>query len=123
MTKLENGFFQFTRKLRLIYHYRNSNIVDESIVKLEWTYTPKPNENADLENISKELEHTKMSLFKTKDNLHTLRKGLDSLIKKIENKKIIIKPADKGSVIVNMSQITIGIYFSPIFQVHHIAGC
>ena len=123
MTKLENSFFQFTRKLRLIYHYRKSNIVDESIVKLEWTYTPKPNENADLENICKELEHTKMSLFKTKDNLHTLRKGLDSLIKKIENKKIIIKPSDKGSIIVNMSQITIGIYFSPIFQVHHIAGC
>ena len=89
MTKLENSFFQFTRKLRLIYHYRNSNIVDESIVKLEWTYTPKPNENADLENICNELEHTKMSLFKTKDNLQTLRKGLDSLIKKIENKKLL----------------------------------
>ena len=47
--------------------------------------------------------HTKISLFKTKDNLHTLRKGLDSLIKKIENKEIIIKPADKGSIIVIIS--------------------
>ena len=64
----------------MIYHYRNSKIVDEPIVKLELTYTPKPNENADLENICKELEHTKISLFKTKGNLHTLRKGLDSLI-------------------------------------------
>ena len=87
----------------MIYHYRNSNIVDESIVKLESAYTPKPNENADLENICKELGHNKISLFKTKDNLHTLRKGLDSLIEKIENQEIIIKPADKGPIIVIMS--------------------
>ena len=82
----------------MIYLYRNSNIVDEFIVKLESTYTPKPNENADLRNICKELEHTKISLFKTKDNPHTLRKGLGSVIRKNENKEIIIKPADKGSM-------------------------
>ena len=67
------------------------------------TYTPKLNENAHLENICKELEHTKIPLFKTNDNLHTLRKELDSLIKKTENKEIIIKSADKGLVIVIMS--------------------
>ena len=39
----------------------------------------------------------------TKDNLHTLRKGLASLIKKIENKEIIIKLTDKGPMIVIMS--------------------
>ena len=55
-------------------------------MKLKLTYTAKPNENTDLENIFKELEHTKISLFKTKDNLRTFRKKLDSLIKKIENK-------------------------------------
>ena len=87
----------------MAYHYRNSNIADASIVKLESTYTPKPNENADVENICEELEHAKISLFKIKDNLHTLRKGLDSLIRKIENKQIIIKSADKGSIIVIMS--------------------
>ena len=87
----------------MTYHYRNSNIVDESIVKLRSTYTPKPNENADLENICEELEHSKISSLKTKDNLHTLGKGLDSLIRKIENKEIIIKPADEGSIIVVMS--------------------
>ena len=87
----------------MTYHYQNNNIDDESIVKLELTYTPKPNKNAALENICKELEQTKISLFKTKANLHTLRKGLDFLIWKIENKKIIVKPADKGSIIVVMS--------------------
>ena len=61
IAELENDIFQFTRKLRPIYHYRNSNVVEESIVNLESTYTPKPNKNADLENI-KELEHTKISL-------------------------------------------------------------
>ena len=35
--------------------------------------------------------------------MDTLRKRLDSLIRKIENKEIIIKPADKGSIIVIMS--------------------
>ena len=78
--ELENDIFQFTRKLRLIYNYRNSNIVDESIINLESTYTPKSSKNTDLENICKELEHTKISVLKTKNNLHTLRKGLDSLI-------------------------------------------
>ena len=86
----------------MTFHYRNSNIVDDSIVKLESTYTPNPNENADLENNCEELGHTKISLLKTKDNLYTLRKGLDSLIRKIENKELIIKPADKGSIIVIM---------------------
>ena len=60
ITKPENDVFHFTRKLRSTDHYQNSNIVDESIVKLESTYTPKPNENADLENICKELKHTKI---------------------------------------------------------------
>ena len=45
------------------------------------------------------MEHTKISLFKTKDNLHTL----DSLIRTIENKGIITKPANEGSVIVVIS--------------------
>ena len=101
----------------MIYHYRNSNIADESVVKLESTYTLKTNENDDLENICQELKHTKISLFKTKDNLHILRKGLDSLIKKFENKDIIIKPADNGSIIVIMSPD----YYRNICQ-SHISG-
>ena len=44
-------------------------------------------------------------MFKTKDNLQTLRKGLDSLSQIIEKKKeIIVKLADEGSILVIMSQ-------------------
>ena len=32
-TENDNDIFQFTRKLRLIHHYQNCNINDESIVK------------------------------------------------------------------------------------------
>ena len=46
-----------------------------------------------------------------------------SLIRKIENKEIIIKRAEKGSVIATTHQITIGIDVSPIFQIHHIIEC
>ena len=60
--------------------FPRNNIVDESIVKLESTYTPEPNGNAHLGNICKELEQTKTELFKIKDNMHTLREGLNSLI-------------------------------------------
>ena len=48
------------------------------------------------------MEHTKTSLWKTTVNLYTLRTGLDSLIRKNENKEII-KPAGKGSIFVIMS--------------------
>ena len=37
---------------------------------MTYRYTPRSNKNADLENIFKELEHTKISLLKTKDNLY-----------------------------------------------------
>ena len=47
----ENDIFQFTKKLRLTYYDRNNNIVDKSIVKLESTDTPKPNQNTDVNNI------------------------------------------------------------------------
>ena len=53
IAELKNDIFQFTRKLQLTYHYRNNNIINESNVKLESTYTPKLNEYADLENIYK----------------------------------------------------------------------
>ena len=76
--ELENDIFQFTKKLRLTYHYRNSNVVDESIFKLESN--------------CKELEHTKKNW-----------KRIRLSNWKIENKEIIIKPSEKDSIIVFMS--------------------
>ena len=61
------------------------------------------------------MEHTKISFFKTKDNLHTLTKGLDSLIRKIENKEIIIKTAEKVQISLLCPQIT---YYWNICQSH-----
>ena len=116
-TELENDIFQLTRKLRLTYHYRNSNIADESIVKLESTYTPKPNENVNLENICKELKQTKISL--TKDNLHTSWKGLDSLIWKIDSNKLS-NLQSKVQLLLLCHRIIVGIYASPIFETYHI---
>ena len=40
---------------------------------------------------------------KTTDNIISLRNGLNSLIKRITEKEIVIKPADKGSIITVLS--------------------
>ena len=42
-------------------------------------------------------------LKKTTDNISSLRNGLNSLIKRSTENKIVIKPADKGSIITVMS--------------------
>ena len=44
-----------------------------------------------------------MKMKKTTDNIASLRNGLDSLIKITTENEIIIKPADKGSIITAMS--------------------
>ena len=51
--ELEADIFDFIRKLRLTYHFRNSTYHYESIVKPTSTFTPKPNENQELEKICK----------------------------------------------------------------------
>ena len=56
--ELEADIFDFIRKLRLTYHFRNSTYHDESIVKPISTFTLKPNENQELEKIYKTLMET-----------------------------------------------------------------
>ena len=83
--------------IRLIIHnnsiiqlYLNNNIDDGSIVQLKSTYTPKPNDlNIDLENICRELKHTKTSFTKTKGNRPTLRKGSILYLGKFKTRKLL----------------------------------
>ena len=101
--ELEADIFDFIRKLRLTYHFRNSICHDESIVEPTSTFTPKPNENQELEKICKTLTETEIKMKKTTDNISSLRNGLNSLIKRTTENEIVIKPADKGSILTVMS--------------------
>ena len=67
------------------------------------SFTPPPNEHQELDDICKQIEHTPVNVHKSKDNLMNLRKGLELLLQKVNTNKIIIKPADKGSIIVVMA--------------------
>ena len=57
------------------------------------------------------MEHTPINIRKSKDNLMNLRKGLELLLEKINTNKIIIKPTDKGSIIVVMTQKDWNMYY------------
>ena len=72
---LEYDLYQFSRKLRLTYHFRNSNFQDVSLVKISSSFTTPPNEYQELENICKQIEHTPMNICKSKDNLMNLKKN------------------------------------------------
>ena len=69
-----------------------------------FSFPPPPSEHQELENICKEIEHTSINIRKSKYNFMKLRKGIELLLEKINTNKIIIKPADKGSRIVVMTQ-------------------
>ena len=75
--ELEVDIFDFIRKLRLTYHFRNSIYHDESIVKPTSTFTPKPNENQELEKICKILMETEIKMKKTTNNISSLRNCLN----------------------------------------------
>ena len=100
--ELEADIFDFIRKLRLTYHFRNSIYHDESIVKPTSTFTPKPNENQELEKICKTLMETEIKMKKTTDNTSSLKNGLNLLIKRTTENEIVIKPANKASIITVM---------------------
>ena len=62
--ELEADFFDFIRKIRLTYHFRNSIYHDESIVKSTSTFAPKPNKSQELENICKTHMETEIKMKK-----------------------------------------------------------
>ena len=47
----EGDIYNFIRKLHLTYNFRDSTYKDKSIVKNESSFTPKNNENQELETI------------------------------------------------------------------------
>ena len=100
--ELERDIAQFSRKLRLAYHFRNNKYTDNSIIKLNSTFCPNRNENAELEQICSNIEKTKIRIIKTKDNIGSSRTALDRLIERVRCGEIVIKPADKGAITVVM---------------------
>ena len=98
-------------------HFRISNSQDISIVKMPLSFTPPPNEHQELENICKQIEHTPINIRKSKDNLMNLREGLELLLEKVNTNKIIVKSANKRSIIVVMTPRIIGRCAIGIFQI------
>ena len=49
ISELETDIYNFIRKLSLTYHFCDSTYKDNSIVKSASTFTPKTNENKELE--------------------------------------------------------------------------
>ena len=78
---------------------------DISIVKLRSTFTPKPNADAELEKIIKNIEQiTVRRTNKSEENLSIpQRDALNSLVTKVNTQQIVIKSADKGDITVIMS--------------------
>ena len=84
---------------------------------MPWLFTPPPNEHQELEKICKLIEHTPINIRNSKDNLMNLREGLKLLLEKVTTNKIIIKPADKRSIIVVMTPRIIERCAIGIFQI------
>ena len=101
--ELEKDLFEFTRKLRLTFHFRNSSdYTDTSIIKLNSTFFPKRNTHFELEAMIANLEKMRIRKVNLKDNIPLLRSALSSLVNRTETNEILIKPADKGAITVIM---------------------
>ena len=108
ITKFEEDLFWFTRKIRLKYHWAvsqtsgNSTQSEEppSLVKLPSTFTPKRGIHKELEKVLQPIERLNIFDANKKDNLKHNRRDLISLKRKTDSNEIVIKPADKGDMIV-----------------------
>ena len=106
---LNNDLYNFSQKLRLKFHFRNSRYEDTSIVKLPSKFTPLPYADIELETKINKLKHLYVKKGPRRSNLsQELQGALLSLIDRINKEEIIIKSADKGDVTVVMSR---GFYF------------
>ena len=63
--------YNYIRKVHLTYHFHDSTYEDKSVVKKESTFTPKNNENQELETICKNWSETKINIKRISDNIPT----------------------------------------------------
>ena len=105
MDDFNNDLFDFTRKLQLRYHFRDSEDIDPSIVKLPSTYTPPPNEDPELERVIHQLKDMRVYPVRPKNRNMTMEShaALQSLTQKVDDGDLVLKSADKGDVTVVMS--------------------
>ena len=108
ITNFEKDLFFFTRKVRLKYYWAVAEERGEvpqtpeppSLVKIPSNFTPRRGTHVELENILQPIERLKIKNTKKKDNIDGRRMDLISLKSKVDLNQIIIKPADKGDMIV-----------------------
>ena len=103
LEEFNNDLYHFSRLLRLKYHFRDSTYNDASIIKPKSSYHPQLNECSELEAVIKKLQRMNVKAKYPRDNIKDLRGAFQSLVDKTLRNEIVIKPADKGDVIVIMS--------------------
>ena len=94
--ELEEDLFNFTRKLRLIFHFKDGKTEANSLISSKSNWTPNAKENVELDNIIKTLNDTPLKTKTVKDNMKRLRPALNQLINRIKANELIIEKADKG---------------------------
>ena len=98
--EFEKDIFNFTRKLRLQHHFAGKPNKDVSIIKKPSTWIPKRGKSIELEKMVQPIEQMNVWYQRAEDNIPHLRKALKTLTERTKTNEIIIKPADKGEIIV-----------------------
>lgn len=102
--EIEDDLFDFIRKIRLSYHFRDEiNDFEKPLLKTPSTWCPPTTKNHELEQRIRQLMNTSFHINNRIDNISCLRHGLNTLIKRVQNNDIVIKSADKGSICVLMT--------------------
>ena len=105
LESFEKDLFNFTRSIRLKYEFQNNTSEpDASLIKPKSHWNPMTTKNNAFENLIHNLYNINYTQhINKKDNIKELRNDLNSLIEKTKQNKIVIKQADKGSIVVVMS--------------------
>ena len=94
--ELERDLYEFKRKLRLTYHFKDNHGPISSLTSTKSSWTPDLKENLELDEIILNLHDIKISTKPTKDNINVIRPTLDKLLNRLKANEFVIKRADKG---------------------------